>query len=147
MSARDLTKTTPAESGRAVAPAAAPAPSRAGALLREMFMGADESAPPRPGRYLETPQRLGILPTLHFWNRRDVWQSGRWVIAPVAGASALFTGLAWTVVSPSLVPLVGLASGVPVILAHGLLERYVRRRLRERARARGPASRLPPRTP
>ena len=111
-----------------------PRPARSGALLREMFMGADESAPDRPGRYLETPQRLGILPTLHFWNRRDVWKSGRWLIAPVAGVSALCTGLASAAVNPWLVPLVGLASGVPVILAHGLLERYVRRRVRDRAR-------------
>jgi hypothetical protein len=120
-----------------------PRSADSGSLLREMFVGADESAPPRPGRYLETPQVLGILPTLHFWNRRDVWKSGRWLFAPLAGASALMTGLASTAVDPWLVPLVGLASGLPVVLAHGLLERYVRRRVRERARAAA-ASPSPP---
>jgi hypothetical protein len=104
-----------------------------------MFMGADESAPARPGRYLETPQRLGILPTLHFWNRRDVWKHARWFTAPLAGLGALVTGLAWDSVHPGLMPVVGLASGVPVVLAHGLLERYVRRRVLERRRELPPA--------
>lgn len=109
-------------------------PAASGSLLREMFVGAHEGDPPRPGRFLETPQRLGILPTLHFWNRRDVWKSGRWLFAPLAGASALLTGLAATAVDPWLLPLVGLANGLPVVLAHGLLERYIRRKVRERAR-------------
>ena len=114
-------------------------PASSPGLVREMLMGADESAPPRPGRYLETPQRLGILPTLHFWNRRDVWKNVRWLMAPLAGMGALTTGLAWDAVNPAMLPLVGLASGVPLVLAHGLLERYVRRRVRERR------AQLPPR--
>jgi hypothetical protein len=103
-------------------------------VLREMFMGADESAPARPGRYLETPQRFGILPTLHFWNRRDVWRSARWLIAPVTGVSVGVTvvGSVAFLDNPWLYPLLGLAAGLPVALAHGLLERYIRRRLRER---------------
>jgi hypothetical protein len=101
-------------------------------LLREMLAGADESAPPRPGRYLETPQRLGFLPTLHFWNRRDVWPSARWFIVPVVGATLLGSIVLYATVSPWLYPVIGVASGVPVALAHGLLERHIRRRLRQR---------------
>jgi hypothetical protein len=95
--------------------------------MREMFMGADETAPDRPGRHLETPQLFGILPTLAFWNRRDVWRHARWFIAPVAGSAALFVGYCATLVGPGELPLVGLASGVPVVLVQGLLERYIRR--------------------
>jgi hypothetical protein len=106
-----------------------------GPLLREMLAGADERAPDRPGRHLETPQRWGLLPTLHFWNRRDVMKSARWLTAPVTGASMLGTAIVATAVDPWLLPLVGLACGVPVVLVHGLIERYVRRRLRDRRRA------------
>ncbi len=104
-------------------------------LLGEMFLGAEDSAPDRPGRHLETPQRLWILPTLAFWNRRDVWVNARWFIAPVAGAGALATGLASAWVAPALLPVVGLLSGIPVVLTQGLLERYVRRKVRERSGA------------
>jgi hypothetical protein len=105
---------------------------RLGPLLKEMLAGADDQAPDRPGRHLETPQRFGLLPTLNFWNRRDVWKSARWLTAPVTGASMLATAIIAPAVDPWMVSLVGLACGVPVILAHGLLERYLRRRLRER---------------
>jgi hypothetical protein len=119
------------EEGRSLVPEG---DARLHPLLREMFMGADESDPIRPGRYLETPQRFGIVPTLHFWNRRDVWRSARWFVAPVVGVSVGLTAIGSVVFldSPWLDPLVGLVSGLPVALAHGLLERYVRRRLRER---------------
>jgi hypothetical protein len=103
-----------------------------GPLVKEMLAGADDRAPFRPGRYLETPQPLGFLPTLHFWNRRDVGKSARWLTGPVTGVSMLTTAVVATMVEPWLFPLVGLACGMPVVLAHGLLERYVRKRLRER---------------
>jgi len=101
-------------------------------LLKEMLAGADDGAPARPGRFLETPQRLGILPTLHFWNRRDIAWTARWLTAPVTGASMIATAVVATMVEPWLLPLVGLACGVPVVLTHGLLERYVRRQLHGR---------------
>jgi hypothetical protein len=110
--------------------ALAPRGGRRSTLWHEMIAGADETAPMRPGRYLETPQRFGILPTLHFWNRRDVWRSARWILAPVTGLSALGTALLSASLSPEVVPLAAAACGLPVILTHGLLERWVRRRLR-----------------
>jgi hypothetical protein len=109
-------------------------------VWREMFAGADESAPPRPGRYLETPQRLGILPTLAFWNRRDVWKSARWFVGPVMGASLVASVAIGAAVSPLLFPAVGAVTGLPVALTYGLLERHIRRRLA----AQRPAP-LPPR--
>jgi hypothetical protein len=98
-----------------------------------MLAGADESAPYRPGRYLETPQSLGILPTWSFWNRRDVWRSARWFVAPVVGLTiggtlALDVGLHvfWKAAIK-----VAIAAAVPVIQM-GLLERYVRSVVRRR---------------
>jgi hypothetical protein len=98
-------------------------------VWREMFAGADASAPPRPGRYLETPQRLGILPTLAFWNRHDVWKSARWFAVPVIGASLLASAALAFTVTPWLFPAIGVATGVPTALTYGLLERHIRRRL------------------
>ena len=102
--------------------------------MKEMLAGADDHAPARPGRFLETPQRFGILPTLHFWNRRDVMRTARWLTGPITGASMITTAVVATMVGPWLAPFVGLACGIPVVLTHGLLERYVRRSLRERQR-------------
>ena len=102
-------------------------------LLKEMLAGADDRAPSRPGRFLETPQKFGLLPTLHFWNRRDIARSARWFTAPVTVASMIATAVVvstMTIAHPWLLPLVGVICGAPVVLAHGLLERHVRRRLR-----------------
>ncbi len=112
-------------------------------LVREMFAGADDGAPDRPGRHLETPQRWGVLPTLNFWNRRDVWPSARWLTIPVTAASALATAVLATLVDPWLLPLVGPACGLPVIISHGLLERYIRRRLRQRRQSPDPILPIP----
>jgi hypothetical protein len=102
--------------------------------LQEMFVGADETAPYRPGRYLETPQRLGILPTWSFWNRKDVWRRARWFVAPVAGLSVM-ASMMLTMFAHSFA-LAPIAAAVPV-LQMGLLERYIRSAVRRRAGQKG----------
>lgn len=98
-------------------------------------MGADERSPVRPGRFLETKQRLGILPTLAFWNRRDVWRSTRWFTVPV-----MTTTIAASVATPIALQ-AGVwptAIGAPLAafgafsLALGGLERYIRKRVKRR---------------
>ena len=108
-----------------------------GALWREVILGADESSPPRPGRHLETRQRLGIVPTWSFWNRRDVWRSARWYACPIAflGVQAGFWAPVW--LDLAMVPrlLASQAIGVgTLVLALGALERYIRKQLPRRHR-------------
>jgi hypothetical protein len=105
------------------------------AVLREVLHGADETSPRRPGRHLETRQRLGLLPTWSFWNRRDVWRSARWFACPV-----VFFGLQGGFWIPALLNLsfwprlfVSQSIGVgSLALALGILERYLRRQLTRR---------------
>ena len=109
--------------------------SSTGALWREVILGADETSPQRPGRHLETRQRLGILPTWSFWNRRDVWRSARWYACPIAffGVQAGFWAPIW--LDLSMVPrlLASQAIGVGTLaLALGALERYIRKQLPSR---------------
>ncbi|WP_434424328.1 hypothetical protein [Nannocystis pusilla] len=79
---------------------------------------------------LDRPQRLGFLPTLAFWRRRDVWKiAGPW--------AATFVGL-WTVLLDlfmlGFVPAwaSALLAGAGPVLFVGLLERYLRARLERR---------------
>jgi hypothetical protein len=95
-------------------------------------------APYRPGQYLETPQRLGILPTMAFWNRKDVWKSARWLVAPVVGASVFAIGIVGPQIeSFNIVVASGIGAAVP-LLTMGLLERHVRKVLRQRVSAETP---------
>jgi hypothetical protein len=79
---------------------------------------------------LERPQRLGFLPTLAFWKRRDVWKiAGPWAAAFV---------LLWTVLLDlfvrGLIPAWAspVIAGAGPVLFVGLLERYLRARLERR---------------
>src|SRR4051812_24762624 len=110
-------------------------PNSTRALLREVIHGADETSPPRPGRHLETRQRLGILPTWSYWNRRDVWASARWYACPVVffGLQAGFWVPNWLDLPflPRLLAAQTIGVGT-LALALGALERYVRKQLAAR---------------
>lgn len=91
---------------------------------------------PRPPEkaivYLDRPQCLGFLPTLAFWNRRDVAK----VTAPMLGTVGLLWMLLlvlfvndWTPIWAS-----GLLAGLGPYLFLGVLERIIRKRLRARVR-------------
>jgi hypothetical protein len=103
-----------------------------GALWREVILGADESSPPRPGRHLETRQRLGIVPTWSFWNRCDVWRSARWYACPMAfiGVQAGFWAPMWFDLAmwPRLLASQAIGVGT-LVLGLGALERYIRKQL------------------
>jgi hypothetical protein len=100
-----------------------------------MLVGAEESAPHRPGRYLETPQRLWIFPTWSFWNRRAVWRSARWFVAPVVGLTVSCT-LALPGGLHALIWKTAIGAAVPII-EMGVLERYVRSVVRRRQERQG----------
>jgi len=53
----------------------------------DLIVWSDKNALEKAGSLLDRPQKLGILPTWTFWNRRDVWQRARWFVAPVAGVT------------------------------------------------------------
>jgi hypothetical protein len=135
------------ETGADDAPHALTTPRpRGGALWREVILGADESSPRRPGRHLETKQRLGIVPTWSFWNRRDVWRSARWYACPIAffGVQAGFWAPMW--LDLAMVPrlLASQAIGVgTLILGLGALERYIRKQLPWRHRRNMGAAAIP----
>ncbi|MCY1060602.1 hypothetical protein [Nannocystis sp. SCPEA4] len=82
---------------------------------------------------LSRPQPWGVLPTLAFWRRPDVWRHAKWFVVPCL--------LLWTYVIQNLWR--GLiswwASTAIYILAVGiglgLFERYIRRKLRQRHKA------------
>jgi hypothetical protein len=117
---------------------AVPATRRSGSVWRELLYGADETTPPRRGAHLETRQRLGILPTWSFWNRRDVWRSARWYARPVIflGVQAGFWVPGWMnlPLGPRLLAAQVIGVGT-LVLALGALERYIRKQLaRRRAR-------------
>src|SRR3954454_21960144 len=97
-------------------------------LARELILGSDALTPVRPGQFLETEQRLGILPTWTFWNRRDVWRSARWFALPAA-AMAVEAGMgcpAWLDL-PMMFRLVAeqAVGAATLVLALGLLERLI----------------------
>jgi hypothetical protein len=86
----------------------------------------DERQPTLVGR----PQRLGIVPILAFWNRRDVRRTtGPWM------AGFAFLWLILLEVLRSAVPgwTLALMAGTGPLLFLGILERYLRGRLRRRA--------------
>jgi hypothetical protein len=74
-------------------------------------------------RYLlDRPQRFGILPTWWFWRDRKNWRMVGWGF----GIIAAVTNVILAIVQPH--PLIGgLVAGLVIILANGLLEKYVRR--------------------
>lgn len=86
---------------------------------------------------LDRPQRLGVLPTWWFWNDRENWRKVGWAFAILAAAM----NIVLMVIDPPL--LIGLAIiSVVMVLAIGVLEKYVRRqalRRRELAARSDPA--------
>lgn len=67
------------------------------------------------------PQRLGILPTLSFWNRRENWRPVRYPMAGVAVGAMAVNQL----VDPPLL-IGGLTTGLAVYLSIGVMERVLR---------------------
>lgn len=74
---------------------------------------------------LDRPQRMGILPSYWFWNRKENYQHIRWPQAIMAGLLIFIWGII-----PKELPLwlSALVPGVAIVLALGLFERYIRRR-------------------
>ncbi|MFO7563053.1 MAG: hypothetical protein R6X02_10460 [Enhygromyxa sp.] len=86
---------------------------------------------PKRERYLlERPQPLGILPTRWFWNERENWREVGWMF----GLLAMGTVMLLSFISLPPLASVLLAPSV-IILANGLLERYIRRKALERREA------------
>jgi hypothetical protein len=78
---------------------------------------------------LDRPQRLGILPTWWFWNDRENWRHVGWAFG------ALVVVMSIVLLFVELSPLVaGLIAGSTILLAQGLLEKYVRRQVIARRR-------------
>jgi hypothetical protein len=80
------------------------------------------------GRYLETPQRWGVVPTMAFWCRRDVGRSAGLLLIPAWMITAnLMTRVAiqgpWWAVPPVMGGAVA-----AMFLIQGLFEKYIRRR-------------------
>jgi hypothetical protein len=72
---------------------------------------------------LDRPQPLGILPSYWFWRDPETSRLASWLLAPLAGVTVLVLMLAW-----SFNPIVGgLVGALLIVLANGLLEKYVRR--------------------
>jgi hypothetical protein len=83
---------------------------------------------------LDRRQRLGFLPTLAFWNRRDIRKlTGPW-LAAFAALWLLLLELIRGTVPPWATKLIGAAGPLLFIT---LLERHVRARLERRALAQG----------
>jgi hypothetical protein len=104
---------------------------------------ADHAAEQR--HLLDRPQPLGFLPMWWFWNNPENWRL-------VGGAFAILAVI--TLVALNFVPLPSLAkaaiAGLTIILANGLLEKYVRRQAMKRRCALtgdGSVESLPPSTP
>lgn len=97
---------------------------------------------PAPRSLLDRPQRLGVLPTLWFWN-----DAGRqWLLIPILLAAAVPLTIAVQLLVlrfPALSsPLLLVVVLYPFLLM-GLVERHIRRRLGEPA-PRLPAATTPP---
>jgi hypothetical protein len=85
------------------------------------------------GGYLEKPQRLGVLPTLSFWKRPDVWTRARWFVAPVMGVTVGVGVFVGSMLPVAALPAVALGLGMlPPYVVAGLLERYIRGRIRQK---------------
>jgi hypothetical protein len=98
--------------------------------LRELVSGVEENPAWRPGRYLETPQRWGVLPTLAFWNRRQVWRSAGLLLVPFILLGFQLSAKAADYLAWWLAPFTAVLSFLPILLGQGLLERYIRSRAR-----------------
>lgn len=86
--------------------------------------------------YLDRPQRLGFLPTAAFWRQPDVWRLA-W---PWTGAFVFLWLMMLSVFVVDWTPMwaSGLIAGIGPYLFVGLLERYLRARLRrQRGLSRG----------
>lgn len=82
----------------------------------------------KPRSLLDRPQPLGILPTYWFWRDPETSKLARWLMAPLAGVTVLVIVLA-----SNFHPLVaGLVAASVMVLANGLLERYVRHQATKR---------------
>jgi hypothetical protein len=82
---------------------------------------------------------LGILPTWSFWQRKDVWKSGRVFVAPFAGLLVGLGSMSGLVGVPVLAAIGG--SLASYVVGLGMFERYVRRRALRRGMERlGPSS-------
>lgn len=82
--------------------------------------------------YLDRPQRLGFLPTLAFWNRRDVAR----VNAPIFGTFVVLWFLVMVGFVGDWVPLWWVRKLLVVLgpyLFLGVLERHIRKWLRARS--------------
>ncbi|MDC0671916.1 hypothetical protein [Nannocystis radixulma] len=83
---------------------------------------------------LDRRQRLGFLPTLAFWNRKDIRKlTGPW-LAAFAALWLILLELIRGAVPPWATKLIGAAGPLLFIT---VLERYVRARLERRALAQG----------
>ncbi|MFO7567535.1 MAG: hypothetical protein R6X02_33130 [Enhygromyxa sp.] len=82
-----------------------------------------------PQSLLEHPQRLGILPTQWFWKQQNP-PAIRWGFALLAG---LTVGV--TLLLTDSVLVAGLVPPLVLVLANGLLEKYIRRQVLKRRRA------------
>ena len=75
----------------------------------------------------QTPQMLGLLPSLWFWNQHENARRGTIVVAP----ALVFLQLACASLYQVLHPLTsGMIAGLGTYLLFGLLERYIRAVLR-----------------
>lgn len=106
-------------------------------MLNEL-QPADESNADRKA-LVATPQRFGVLPTRWFWSDDENWRL-------VRGGFAMFAAIVIIVVGTSGLPIYLVATLPPVviILALGLLERYIRQRAKARVSAHGDARPLSP---
>jgi hypothetical protein len=95
------------------------------------------SEPPQPPVYLDRPQPLGIWPTLRFWNQPDVWRHVAPFMAVLAPAWALTVGIALSGMLPLW--MLAILGGLGTVLILGLIERLIRRRMRQRALGSGRA--------
>ncbi len=83
--------------------------------------------------YLDRPQRLGFLPTMAFWNRRDVAKLN----APLFGTFTLLWLLVMISFVDDWVPVWWARSLLVALVPYlflGALERVIRKRLHARAR-------------
>jgi hypothetical protein len=84
----------------------------------------------RGGQYLERPQRLGLMPTWSFWNRRDAWGSAKVMVAPAAGGLVALAALGAGAGAPLWSVVVG--SATIYVVGLGIFERHIRRKVQQR---------------
>jgi hypothetical protein len=91
--------------------------------MHKQSSGRDDAAPvaKRSTAYLAPPQALGLLPTWSFWNRRDVWKSGKFFGANAGAGLVLLSSVAVIAGAPIWVAASG--AGAAYIVGLGLFER------------------------